>query len=242
MQNEFALNRYAVIEEKNKREIVLLRGRGCDWRRCRFCDYHLDFNSNDDLNFSLNEAQLNKVTGLYHKLEIVNSGSFVELDEKTMRKIERVCLKHQISELYFECHWKHRNRIAALREYFSAKGILVKTKTGVETFDTLFRESYLDKGITTNDPKEISEFFDECCLLQGLPGQTTDSMRRDIETGLRHFSRVCINIMQKNSTPIFPDPQVIQAFIQSIYPIYKENPRVDVLLENTDFGIGELEQ
>ena len=39
---DFNPNRYAVIEEKNPREIVMLRGLGCTWRRCRFCDYHLD--------------------------------------------------------------------------------------------------------------------------------------------------------------------------------------------------------
>ena len=36
------MERYSVITEKNPREIVLLRGAGCAWRRCRFCDYHLD--------------------------------------------------------------------------------------------------------------------------------------------------------------------------------------------------------
>ena len=34
--------RYSVITEKNPREIVLLRGSGCVWKKCAFCDYHLD--------------------------------------------------------------------------------------------------------------------------------------------------------------------------------------------------------
>ena len=34
--------RYSVIEDKNPREIVMLVGDGCKWRKCRFCDYHLD--------------------------------------------------------------------------------------------------------------------------------------------------------------------------------------------------------
>lgn len=37
------MERYSVITNKNPREIVLLRGSGCKWRRCAFCDYHLDF-------------------------------------------------------------------------------------------------------------------------------------------------------------------------------------------------------
>lgn len=239
MQNESKLNRYAIIEEKNKREIILLRGRGCDWRRCRFCDYHFDSDSNNELNFSLNQEELNKVTGIYHRLEIVNSGSFIDLDEKTMLKIEQVCLGRDISELHFECHWNHREKIATLKEYFRSKGIIAKVKTGVETFDYLFRESYLDKGIPTDDPREIADFFDECCLLQGIPGQTRYSMLRDITIGLKYFSRVCVNIMQENSKPIKPDPGVIREFVQYIYPIFKDDYRVDILMNNTDFGVGE---
>ena len=45
--------RYSVITVKNPREIVLLRGRGCEWRKCRFCDYHLDFCKEESENFRL---------------------------------------------------------------------------------------------------------------------------------------------------------------------------------------------
>lgn len=46
--------RYSVITEKNPREIVLLRGNGCKWKRCRFCDYHMDFSKNEQDNAILN--------------------------------------------------------------------------------------------------------------------------------------------------------------------------------------------
>ena len=73
----------------------------------------------------------------------------------------------------------------------------------------MFRESYLSKGIDTDSPAEIAQYFDEVCLLQGIPGQTVESMRQDIETGLQFFERVCVNIMVENRMPIKPDPQVI---------------------------------
>lgn len=60
------MERYSVIPAKNPREIVLLRGRGCQWRRCRFCDYHLDFSLDDKANLALNRRQLARVSGLYH--------------------------------------------------------------------------------------------------------------------------------------------------------------------------------
>lgn len=34
--------RISVIPDKNPREMVMLRGCGCKWKKCRFCDYHMD--------------------------------------------------------------------------------------------------------------------------------------------------------------------------------------------------------
>ncbi|WP_317854995.1 radical SAM protein [Chakrabartyella piscis] len=237
MDNEIE-NRYSVITEKNKREIVLIRGNGCRWRKCRFCDYHLDSSTNQEENDALNAVEIGKITGIYSKLEVINSGSFVDLSETTMNRIVEVCVEKKIAEVHFECHWMHKEAVALLRKRFADLGIRVKIKIGVETFDALFRESYLMKGIDTDVPAEIAAYFDECCLLQGIPGQTAQTMTRDIETGLEHFDRVCVNIMQENGKPIKPDPRVIEAFVKEVYPKYKDNVRVDILLENTAFGVG----
>lgn len=232
------MERYSIIDEKNKREIVLLRGKGCSWRRCRFCDYHLDFSRKQEDNIELNEVELKKVTGIHQKLEVINSGSFTELPIETMNLIESICIDKGIKEVHFEAHYNQREFIPAIRERFSKHNIQVIIKIGVETFNSLFRESYLMKGITTSDPAIIAEHFDECCLLQGIPGQTKESMIQDIETGLTHFQRVCVNIMQENGMAIKPDPSVIEIFVKDVYPLYKENLRVDILLENTAFGVG----
>ena len=32
---------------------------------------------------------------------------------------------------------------------------------------------------------------------------------------------------------------VIKEFMQKIYPVYKDNPRTDILINNTDFGVGD---
>lgn len=237
MNNE-TMARYAVIRKKNPREIVLLRGSGCKWRRCRFCDYHLDFCTDERENFTLNRKILQQITGTYHTLEVINSGSFCDLDENTMNLIREICRLKKIHTIHFECHWKDRAYISSLRESFMDSGVNVKIKIGVETFDFLFRESYLDKGINEPSPEKIAADFDECCLLQGLPGQTLQSMLQDIETGLAFFERVCINIMVKNSARILPDPSVIQIFAENILPKYAEDSRIDILMENTDFGVG----
>lgn len=232
------MQRYSIIHEKNRREIVLLRGSGCKWRRCRFCDYHLDFNTNEEENYKLNENQLNQVTGVYHVLEVINSGSFIDLDERTMQFIEIICQSKKIDTLHFECHWNHRFLVDDIKKRFEKIGVKVKVKIGVETFYALFRESYLMKGIDTDSPKEIAKYFDECCLLFGIPGQTTETMQFDIQTGLHYFERICINIMQANAKPIKPDPYVIEQFAKKIAPMYEYNDRVDILMENTAFGVG----
>lgn len=230
--------RYAVITEKNPREIVLLRGSGCVWKKCAFCDYHLDASPDRAANFALNRAVLAEVTGEFGRLEVINSGSFCDLDEQTMQEIERVCLDKKIQVIHFECHWMHRKEIPALRARFAAIGVQARLKIGVETFDRAYREEILHKGIGISDPAEIAALFDECCLLFGLRGQDTASMHKDVETGLANFDRVCINIMVENSTAIKPDPAVIRAFCTHIEPQYRDNPRVDILMENTDFGVG----
>ena len=230
--------RYSEIREKNPREIVLLRGSGCRWRKCRFCDYHLDFSKDTEENYRINREILEKITGKYKSLEVINSGSFAELDPMTLDGIERICREKKILQLRFEAHWIYRKEIQPLRERFAAAGTEVKIKMGVETFDTEFRETIMAKGMGEALPREIARYADEVCLLFGFKGQTEESMERDIETGLAFFERICINLMNPNTAPLQPDPDVIRLFLKEIYPRYKDNPRADILLENTEFGVG----
>ncbi|MGN0375065.1 MAG: radical SAM protein, partial [Butyrivibrio sp.] len=109
---------------------------------------------------------------------------------------------------------------------------------GVETFDMAFRENVLIKGIDEPKPEKIAREFYEVCLLFGIAGQTEESMRFDIETGLKYFERVCVNIMVENGTRIKPSPEVTDIFRNKIYADYIDNDRVDILMENTDFGVG----
>ena len=233
------MERYSVIAEKNPREIVLLRGSGCQWRKCSFCDYHLDFSKDEAANFELNRSVLEKVTGKYGRLEVINSGSFCDLDKQTRFYIRKLCREKGISSIHFECHWMHRQQVPALREEYEKAGIHVKVKIGVESFEREFRENIMRKGIDESNPAVIAKNFNEVCLLFGLTGQTAETMLRDVETGLAYFERVCINIMVENTTKVRPDKSVIEVFMEKIYPKYRENARVDILLNNTDFGVGE---
>lgn len=232
------MNRYSIIHDKNPREIVLLRGTGCRWRRCSFCDYHLDAGSDTEENFRINKEALSHVTGMYHHLEVINSGSFPEIDNATLKEIRTLCSEKKIHTLHFECHYLYRQQIPALRQFFAQVGTELKIKIGVESFDADFRENVLQKGITEHSPARIAENFNECCLLFGLTGQTVEGMQKDIDTGLRYFERVCVNIFVENTTPMKPDKAVIAAFMEHLFPLYAGNERVDILRNNTDFGVG----
>lgn len=231
------MERYGIITKKRKREIVLLRGRGCVYKKCAFCDYHLDKCGDEDENFLLNRRVLENVTGEYGDLEVINSGSVFELDENTLSLIKNICLKKNISVIHFEAHYLYKNSIPDLRKEFS--DFSLKMKLGLETFDYELRENILNKGIPETDPKIICENFDEANFLFGITGQTAASMEKDIETGLLYFERICVNIMCKNSSAIEPDDGVIKAFMTQLYPKYKDSGRIDILINNTDFGVGD---
>lgn len=239
MSNPHPSERYSFIADKNPREIVLLRGSGCRWRRCRFCNYHLDFSHDQAANDALNLSVLTHVQGKSGVLEVINSGSFSDLSQTTLDAIFECCVSHHIRQLHVECHWNDRAAIAPFRQKLSASGISLKVKGGIETFNGEFREHVFDKGIPVDTTaQELANYFNECCLLFGVEGETLTQMQHDVATGLTYFERICINIMIDNGTAVKRSDDVVKLFMTHIYPKVKDNPRVDVLLNNTDFGVG----
>lgn len=111
------MDRYNKILIKRKREIVLLRGKGCVYRKCPFCDYHLDSCSDEAANYALNRNVLKQVTGEFGDLEVINSGSVFELDSRTLEYIRVTCLEKKISTIHFESHYLYREKIPALRRW-----------------------------------------------------------------------------------------------------------------------------
>ena len=170
-------------------------------------------------------------------MEVINSGSVFELDKNTLDYIKEICRRKNIGTLHFESHYLYRDRIPKLRQDFS--DFTLKMKLGLETFDFDFRERVLKKGIDEADPKIISRNFEEANFLFGIKGQTKETMERDISLGLEFYRRICINIMCKNTTSIVPDKKVISDFMTLLYPKYKDNERIDILINNTDFGVGD---
>ena len=227
------MDRYSLIHTKMPREFVLLQGMGCKWKKCTFCDYHEDVSENP---FEVNEPILRQVTGEYGVLDVINSGSAMELDDKTISFIKEVVKEKQIHTLWFEAHYMYRKKLAEFAKQFAPAK--VKFRCGVETFDTNLRDKW-KKGIPSSvTPEDIAEHFQGVCLLLGTEGETKDHVISDIQIAKKHFEYFSVNVFCNNSTQVKQDKELAQWFAREVYPLIKDEEGIEVLMENTDLGVG----
>ena len=229
------MDRYSEITEKTKREIVLLKARPCAWGKCRFCDYIHDNTTDLEELERVNSETLALVTGRYGVLEVIDSASCFELTKETLCGIKRVVEEKNIKKLFLEAHWMYRKRLGEMREFF---GIPIVFKTGVETFDYDFRESFLKKGAPFKTAEEVAEYFDSPCIMVCIKGQTREMIRRDIELMKKHFRHGTVNVFTDNTTDVKRDPELVKWFVEE-FGYLAEDPDVDILLDRTDFGVGD---
>lgn len=229
------MDRYSIIQNKNQREIVLLKSFPCIWNRCSFCDYTLDnSNSEEEIN-RINYEVLKNITGKYRVLEVINSGSCFELPIGTLEKIRDIIRERKIEKLFLESHWCYRNRLDEMRSFFD---IPIIFKIGVETFDYNFRNNVLIKNAKFHRPEEVRQYFDSPCLMVGIKGQTIEMVKNDIEILLRYFSYGTINIFTPNSSKLERDDDLVSWFKEE-YLYLDDNPNIEILYNNTDFGVGD---
>ena len=227
------MDRYSLIHTKMPREFVLLQGAGCKWKKCTFCDYHEDVSSSP---FAINEPVLRQVTGKYGVLDVINSGSAMELDSETIALIKEVVREKQIHTLWFEAHYMYRKKLKAFAEQF--EGVSVKFRCGVETFDVELRDLW-KKGIPSSvTPEDVAKYFQGVCLLCCTQGESKEHIMKDIEIAKKHFEYFSVNVFCNNSTPVKQDPELAQWFAREVYPLIKDVEGIEVLMENTDLGVG----
>ncbi len=75
-------------------------------------------------------------------------------------------------------------------------------------------------------------------MMVGIKGQTKAMIDRDMELVLKHFDHATINVFIDNTTTVKRDEELVQWFIQK-YKFLDENPKIEVLYNNTDFGVGD---
>ena len=226
------LVRYSTIDKGLRREFLLLQGTGCRWRKCTFCDYYLDVSSDP---YSVNREVLEKVTGKYGTLDIINSGSAPEFDEKTLSMIAEIAEKKNIDDLWFEAHWIYRNQLKRFAEQFPCR---VHYRLGIESFNPELRLSW-NKGIGRDaTPELISNYYDGVCLLAGIKGQTEKDITDSVEIAEKYFSYYSVNLFCPNTTSTERDDVLAETFIKKLAPEIAKSPKAEILIENTDLGVG----
>lgn len=227
------MQRYSLIKTKLPREFVLLQGGGCKWRKCTFCDYHTDCSTNP---FEVNRRVLERVTGAYGVLDIINSGSAMELDNQTVALIRQIVRERNIHTLWFEAHYMYRGQLESFAAQFAPAE--VKFRCGVESFDGSLREEW-NKGIAPDvTPEDVARHFRGVCLLVGVEGQTRSQILADIATAERLFEYYSVNLFYPNTTAVRRDKGLAEWFEREVYPSLRANPKAEVLIENTDLGVG----
>lgn len=228
------MDRYSEIKDKNKREIVLLKGFPCVWGKCSFCDYILDNDKDEESMNKLNFEVLEKVTGKYRVLEVINSGSCFELPKKTLEKIKEIIIEKNIEKLFLESHWCYKSKLDEMRSFFN---IPIIFKIGVETFDYNFRNDFLNKNAKFKSIEELKSYFDSPCIMVGIKGQTKEMIDKDMEIVLNNFEHATINVFVNNTSNIKRDEELVSWFKEK-YKFLDENKKIEVLYNNTDFGVG----
>lgn len=229
------MKRYARVTRKLPREIVLLRGRPCIWGRCTFCDYIEDNTTDEDVMVRVADEVLGQVTGELGCLEVLNSGSIQELPPAVWERLRNKIRQAGIRELICESYWAYRERLDEVGRYF---GIPTRIKIGVETFDAHLRNDVLNKAMFFDEPADVAGLTDSICLLVGFRGQTREIVRRDIEILLSHFQYACINLFTPNTRSAALLDNEIKDWFREEYAWLDDHPTVEVLWQNTDFGVG----
>ena len=151
------MHRYSIIEKGLSREFLLLQGKGCKWKKCTFCDYHADTSEDP---YATNSKILSMVSGKYGVLDIINSGSCFELDEKTISLIQDVVIKKDIHTLWFETHWMYRSRLKEFASLFPKT--CVKFRVVVESFNGELRNKWKKGNEERVSADEIASYINGC--------------------------------------------------------------------------------
>jgi uncharacterized Fe-S cluster-containing MiaB family protein len=227
------MQRYSLIKEKMPREFLLLQGTGCRWAKCTFCDYFGDCSGNP---YEVNKKVLEQVTGEFGVLDIINSGSAMELDSDTIGLIKETIVEKNIKTVWFEAHYMYRNRLETFAKQFAPAA--VKFRCGIESFDPTLRSSW-NKGVPSNvTAADIAEYFKGVCLLCCTQGDTKERILNDIATARKHFEYFSINLFCNNSTAVKRDTELAKWFEAEVYPMLKDIDGIEILLNNNDLGVG----
>ena len=156
------------------------------------------------------------------------------MPKATLLRIKEIIKEKKIERLFLESHWIYKKKIQEMRDFFE---IPITFKIGVETFDNEFRNGYLNKNANFETVEELKEYFDSPCIMVGIKGQTKEMIDRDMEIVQKYFDHATINVFINNTSEVKRDQGLVDWF-ENKYKFLIDNPKIEILLNNTDFGVG----
>ena len=139
-------------------------------------------------------------------------------------------------------HWMYRNRLEQFAQRIldgvSNSQLSIKFRCGIETFDGELRKRW-NKGVPEAvTAEDVARYFQGVCLLCCTEGETRERIVRDIELAREHFEYFSVNVFCNNTTGIKRNQALVDWFVSEVYPTIKDDPRIEVLIDNTDLGVG----
>ena len=114
----------------------------------------------------------------------------------------------------------------------------MKFRCGVESFDGRLRERW-QKGISTSvTAADVAKYFNGVCLLCCTVGDSKERILRDIELAERYFEYASVNVFCENGTAVKRDEELANWFVKEVYPKLKVSSKIEILINNTDLGVG----
>ena len=130
----------------------------------------------------------------------------------------------------------YRNCLARFAARFAP--VTVKFRCGIESFDAAQRERW-NKGIPQSvTAADVARYFNGVCLLCCTTDDSPERIAADIDTARRHFEYFSVNLFCNNGTAVKRSEEMVRWFVSELYPVLKDDPKIEVLIDNTDLGVG----
>ena len=150
--------------------------------------------------------------------------------------IKEVAREKKIHTLWFEAHYMYKNQLAKFAEQF--EGVKVKFRCGAESFEGRLRERW-SKGMAVSvTAEDIAKYFQGVCLLCCTEGDSKERILRDITLAEQYFEYASVNVFCENTTTVKRDDELVKWFVEEVYPRLKESRKIEILINNTDLGVG----
>jgi hypothetical protein len=126
--------------------------------------------------------------------------------------------------------------LAKFAEQFD--GVEVKFRCGVESFDGKLRQRW-KKGIAVSvTAEDVAKYFQGVCLLCCTEGDNKSRILSDIALAEQYFEYASVNIFCENTTAVKRDEELAKWFVEQVYPTLKQSKKIEILINNTDLGVG----